>query len=152
LDSSGIIIAFKKINRNFSFGAFGMKKNISLLVILSFIICLPAYGAFEWKIYDFGTGPFDYNNNRSLIRNSYTYWPTLESYPMQGNGNTYVFEFEFDADLIRDFDNYNSVTFQNTLNCNNDLVEKSYPAVPEPATLILFGLGSLGLAACRKRR
>ncbi|RKX19923.1 MAG: hypothetical protein DRP51_06595, partial [Candidatus Zixiibacteriota bacterium] len=64
----------------------------------------------------------------------------------------YVFEFEFDADLIRDFDNYNSVTFQNTLNCNNDLVEKSYPAVPEPATLILFGLGSLGLAACRKRR
>ncbi len=250
-----------------------MKKAIGFLVLLSMIFCMPAFGAFEWQLHDFGTGPFDYNNNWSpisypynignlpspgflgeggekfdieglnfshndgkinisltnsfglsaystswkqnlragdiffgfngnkyeygidisenrlykvssyngiedkagtyygtsieaqagaweigsgtdlgLIDNSYTYWPDLELNPLQGSGDTYVFEFEFDASKIMDFNNYSSITFHNTLACGNDLLEKSYPAVPEPTTLLLFGLGSLGLAAYRRKR
>ncbi len=250
-----------------------MKKQISLLIIMSLICSMPAFAAFEWQLHDFGTGPFDNNNNWSPIsypynignlpspgylgeggeifdieglnfshnngkinisltnsfglsayssvwnqnldlgdiffgfngnkyeygidvstnrlykvdsyigienkpgtyygtsieaqagawkigsgtdygeiKNSYKYWPDLELNPMQGSGDTYVFEFEFDAALISDFQNYNTVDFHNTLACGNDLLEKSYSAVPEPATILLFGLGSLGLAALRRRR
>ncbi len=251
-----------------------MKKLFGLLIILSLAIYAPANALFNWTIYDFGTGPFDHNNNWSPISypynignlpspgylgeggekfdlegfnfahrdgkvyisltnsfglsaysttwnqnmglgdiffgfngnkyeyaidissnrlfkvNSYNgisnkpgtyygtsiapqvgaweigtgddlglvdeysfkYWPELEENPMQGIGNTYVFEFAFDAGRIEGFSDYNSVGFHNTLECGNDVIDESYSSIPEPTTILLFGLGTLGLAAIRRRR
>jgi len=83
---------------------------------------------------------------------SFKYWPELEENPMQGIGNTYVFEFAFDAGRIEGFSDYNSVGFHNTLECGNDVIDESYSSIPEPTTILLFGLGTLGLAAIRRRR
>ncbi|RME28097.1 MAG: PEP-CTERM sorting domain-containing protein [Candidatus Zixiibacteriota bacterium] len=67
------------------------------------------------------------------------------------NGDTYVWEFKLDKALLG---NYSSLNFHITLGCGNDFLNETYipEAVPEPATILLFGLGLAGAGVIRRRR
>ncbi len=74
-----------------------------------------------------------------------TYDATLETNPMfNGQTGTWVWEYRFSRDLLSDFGN-GKLTFHQTLECGNDLMEKEYEAVPEPGTLMLLGAGLAGI-------
>ncbi len=79
-----------------------------------------------------------------------TFWADYETNHMNpGNGDTYLYEFAFDRSLLGDF---NTLDFHLTLGCGNDLMEESYSPVPEPATMLLFGLGLIGAGIIRRRK
>jgi hypothetical protein len=81
-----------------------------------------------------------------------TFWDDLETDFLQpGNGDTYVWEFAFDASLVGGFAGSNSISFHTTLECGNDIINESYNVIPEPITMILFGLGLIGAGAIRKK-
>ena len=79
-----------------------------------------------------------------------TFWDNLETdYLEPGNGDTYVWEFRFDKSLLGDFQ---SLDFHIALGCGNDLIEKSFSPVPEPTSMLLFGLGLVGSLVVRRSR
>jgi hypothetical protein len=63
--------------------------------------------------------------------------------------DTYVWEFRFAKALLGDF---HTLDFHVTLACGNDLMETTHEAVPEPTTVMLFGLGLLGTGLVRRMR
>ena len=67
------------------------------------------------------------------------------------NQQTYFWEFCIDKSYFGDF---NTLDFHITLGCGNDLIEETYTkqVVPEPATLILLGIGVLGTTIVRRRK
>jgi hypothetical protein len=90
-------------------------------------------------------------NMLGSVNYAYTKWEGLESNPLQGNGDTWVLEFSFDKSLLGDISGTRAISFHNTLACGNDVINKSFAMVPEPTTILLFGLGMMGFASLRKR-
>jgi hypothetical protein len=253
-----------------------MKKLLIAVVFLSFMAVTPAFGQFSWQIHDFGSGPFDHNNDWSPVDysqifphmdanvpspgnlgeggekfdleglffaqkdnqihigltnsfglmahssswhenlplgdiffgfdgESYQYaidvsqgtivqvesYYTISDNPFGLNGtyagygiddeiggtfiesgnvlgnlsdfshstfnmggdeyNTHVLEFAFDASLISGFGASQTVSFHNTLACGNDVMNETFATIPEPTTMILFGIGLLGMGLVRRK-
>jgi hypothetical protein len=83
-----------------------------------------------------------------------TPYPGYEPNPiLPGNGDTFVFEFMFSKDMLGvNLNDYTTINFHNTVECGNDLLRKDYTIIPEPGTLMLLGLGLLGVGAGLRRR
>lgn len=74
-----------------------------------------------------------------------SYDATLETNPMfAGQTGTWVWEYRFSRSLLSDF-GIGKISFHQTLECGNDLMEKEYENIPEPGTLMLLGVGLAGL-------
>ncbi|MEZ5360157.1 MAG: PEP-CTERM sorting domain-containing protein [Candidatus Zixiibacteriota bacterium] len=73
------------------------------------------------------------------------------------NFETEVYTYEFkiamtDLQALAGWQDDSNLFFHTTLGCGNDLMETTYnTAIPEPATMILFGLGLCGAGIIRRR-
>ncbi len=92
----------------------------------------------------------------SLADGTYDLYQGYETNPMYAyQTDTYLFEFRFAASALGvDINNYSQINFHQTEECGNDLLEKSYDlgVVPEPGTILLLGLGLLGVGTTMRRR
>jgi len=76
------------------------------------------------------------------------YMSSYEQNPMKYyQTQTYVWEFAIDKSLLGDF---NTLDFHVTMACGNDFMNETYEAIPEPTTMLLFGIGLLGAGAYRR--
>jgi len=84
-----------------------------------------------------------------------TFLPDYEPNPLfpSADRDTYVYEWRIDMSSLAAYlgEQATTATFHHTLACGNDLIERDV-AIPEPATLILFGSGLLGFGLYRRRR
>jgi hypothetical protein len=102
-------------------------------------------------------GAFDINSGANLggVDMTYTKYTALESsYLLPGDGDTYIKEYRISRSLLGtdELMSHSKITFHTTMECGNDLLEKDYGVVPEPGTMILLGMGLLGLGASLRRR
>lgn len=103
-----------------------------------------AVGAHE---IDFRSGKASFLGNASSVWSSGN-WELTPLNP--GVYTTYVWEMTIDKSLING-GNFSSLAFHVNIGCGNDLMEENYTsAVPEPATLLLFGVGLLGAGIIRR--
>ena len=101
-------------------------------------------------------GPYQATSGFILgnIDETYSFYLGLESNPLvPGDGNTYIKEYRVAlADLGVDILTKSSVHFQQTMECGNDLGTGDFGIVPEPASMILLGMGLLGMGAYLRRK
>lgn len=99
--------------------------------------------------YDIETG-----TNLGDIDMTYTQYLGLESgYLLPGNGDTWIKEYRISRSLLAtNLMSHGRITFHTTMECGNDLLEETRPIIPEPGTMILLGMGLLGLGASLRRR
>jgi hypothetical protein len=93
-------------------------------------------------------------NTLGTANQNLTFWEGLETTPLlpdKTGGNTYVFEWRIDRSLLG-WNGESDIFFHTTLGCGNDLIEYTYPGVPEPTTIILLGLGMLGAGFITRRK
>jgi hypothetical protein len=100
-------------------------------------------GAFEMR-----TGSVLGGTNQMM-----TFWQGLETNPLApGNGNTYVMEWKINRSSIVGWDGMSNLFFHTTLGCGNDLIERTFTPIPEPATMFLLGLGLFGAGLIVRRK
>ena len=110
-------------------------------------------------------GPWRINQGTELgeVQNAYTFYDDLEPNPIipanpsQTNGDTWVKEYCFDLSAFGanfDIRQFQTVNFRTTIECGNDLVKETHNVTitPEPGTMVLLGMGLLGLGAHLRRK
>jgi hypothetical protein len=84
---------------------------------------------------------------------SYDYgWPAFEGGTLRENG-TWVLEWTFDVSLLGEM--IDNMILRQTVECGNDFIYTSplhQPAVPEPATVAMIGLGLVSIGMMQRRR
>ncbi|GEM_PF-583506 len=107
-------------------------------------------GAFDLDFSSTSAGPIALG----AVDEVYTPYAQLETNPMFAyQTNTWIKEYRISRSLLgTDLMSHGSITFHATMECGNDLIEKTFPVVPEPGTMILLGVGLLGLGASLRRR
>lgn len=67
-------------------------------------------------------------------------------------GVSYVIEGSLDMNLFADWNGSDDITLQWTMGCGNDVGTVTSAPVPEPATMLLFGIGLVGLSGLRRKK